>query len=63
MQSRKNSVIFFESKWRHGLRERAANLHGGRALTLGSALNSAKHIEMLTATSAAPLFSFIQLNQ
>lgn len=38
------------------LRERAADLHGERALTLGSTLNSAKHIGLLTATSAALLF-------
>lgn len=45
------------------LRERAANLQGERALTLGSTLNSAKHVGLLTATSAALFFHSIQLNK
>lgn len=35
------------------LRERAVDLHGGRALTLGSALSTAKHFRVLLTDAIA----------
>lgn len=58
----KTQSYFFESKWRHWLRERAAELHGVRARTSDRALNTAKYFGVWNAATLLIRYTKFNLN-